>query len=889
MPFTNINFKGEFRSYQKRVLDNSSSFLLDGKINIVAAPGSGKTILGLEIIRKLNSPCIIFSPTTTIRQQWGARFKESFLNSNLNVDDYVSYDLNDIKLITSITYQALYSAMNKIAINEEEESVDYSNIDLFKLILEKNIKTICLDEAHHLQNEWQKALEKFVKALDKDIKIISLTATPPYDANPTEWERYVSLCGEIDEEIFVPELVKEKTLCPHQDYIIFNYPTKDEITAFKNHKINSFEAIYKMQNISFINKINSKIQALYEQNPEYVYSNFKYVISIFIYLNDAGIQINKKLFKSLTNSKTIPNMNLLYAERAYQFLLDDPYLLNEEEKQEILDILKQYSLIYRKKVRLDLSDSLKRSLITSAGKLNSISKIAVTEYSSLKDNLRMLILTDYIKKEEVKKIGTSTKIDNISVVSIFETLRRHMDNVNIGCLSGSLVILPQSLEKTLINQYKLTKEFNIIPLDNTNYGIYNFKGNNKIKVDIISQLFEDGLINILIGTQALLGEGWDSPCINSLIMASYVGSFMLSNQMRGRAIRTYKKDPNKTANIWHLATIEPAYVFENNILDKIYLKINEDKDYIHSYDYHTLSRRFDCFVGPNYETNEIESGIERITFIKPPYDKINFEVINDQMFNKAVNRESITTNWNDTLDVNAKTIIESQVPKDVKIPAFTFENMIILMVLTSLTSSLTAGLINILSAGLKTDLSWIALCCLTILSVLGFKYMSKYILFVCKHISPNKSFISISKAILNTFKDLDLIQDAATLKVDTDKFNLYTTISIKNATLHEQNIFNTAITELLTPIDNPKYLIIKQNTIGRCDYKYSFSCPSVFAKNRDNVKVFKENMKKSIGSMDVKYVYNEDGRELLYKCRKKSYISINANRVKKRQKVTKFE
>ena len=27
MPFTNINFKGEFRSYQKRVLDNSSSYI----------------------------------------------------------------------------------------------------------------------------------------------------------------------------------------------------------------------------------------------------------------------------------------------------------------------------------------------------------------------------------------------------------------------------------------------------------------------------------------------------------------------------------------------------------------------------------------------------------------------------------------------------------------------------------------------------------------------------------------------------------------------------------------------------------------------------------------------------------------------------------------------
>ena len=61
MAFKDILFKGTFRDYQQRVLDNSSRFLLDHKINIVAAPGSGKTILGLELIRRLNAPCLIFS------------------------------------------------------------------------------------------------------------------------------------------------------------------------------------------------------------------------------------------------------------------------------------------------------------------------------------------------------------------------------------------------------------------------------------------------------------------------------------------------------------------------------------------------------------------------------------------------------------------------------------------------------------------------------------------------------------------------------------------------------------------------------------------------------------------------------------------------------------
>ena len=39
-----IKFKYPWRPYQDRVLKESNKFLSDGKINIVAAPGSGKTI-----------------------------------------------------------------------------------------------------------------------------------------------------------------------------------------------------------------------------------------------------------------------------------------------------------------------------------------------------------------------------------------------------------------------------------------------------------------------------------------------------------------------------------------------------------------------------------------------------------------------------------------------------------------------------------------------------------------------------------------------------------------------------------------------------------------------------------------------------------------------------
>ena len=245
--FEGAAFRGTFRSYQQRILDNADKYLSDGRINVVAAPGSGKTVLGLELILRLAKPCIILSPTTTIRDQWGQRFIENFMPDGAEPSKYVSFDFNSCAKITSVTYQALYSAVEKVRCAEGEEQIDYSELDIFKAVRELGIGTICLDEAHHLQNEWQRALEKFLEELKGEVKIIALTATPPYDANAGEWKRYLSVCGEIDEEIFVPELVKQGTLCPHQDYVWFNYPSENEISEFDDYSERVKEALKELK------------------------------------------------------------------------------------------------------------------------------------------------------------------------------------------------------------------------------------------------------------------------------------------------------------------------------------------------------------------------------------------------------------------------------------------------------------------------------------------------------------------------------------------------------------------------------------------------------------------------------------------------------------------
>lgn len=98
-----LQFKGTWRSYQARVLEKANQYLKDGRIHIVAAPGSGKTTLGIELVRRMSAPALILAPTVTIRQQWKTRIEEGFLNSGINIDDIVSQDLKKPSLITIAT------------------------------------------------------------------------------------------------------------------------------------------------------------------------------------------------------------------------------------------------------------------------------------------------------------------------------------------------------------------------------------------------------------------------------------------------------------------------------------------------------------------------------------------------------------------------------------------------------------------------------------------------------------------------------------------------------------------------------------------------------------------------------------------------------------------
>lgn len=877
--FEGVKFNGTFRSYQQHILNNADAYLKDGRINIVAAPGSGKTILGLELICRLGERALILSPTTTIRNQWGKRFKENFAGEAGNV----SYDLRNPADITSVTYQALCSAVKQKT--DEEDGSDYAGFDIFSVMRENGIRTICLDEAHHLQNEWQKALEAFVRLLE-GVKLISLTATPPYDASPADWERYVKLCGEIDEEIFVPELVKQGTLCPHQDYIYFNFPTREETRQFDEYRRRVSEALKELYAGNYVRLGYSR---LLERREDYnfLYENVKGAIAFLMLCEEADVKADRRILKSLALRKPY----LITAERledGVNFLVN--VLLTEDERADCLKLFKVRELYERGYVSLDLNEQLKRRLLSSVGKLKSIREITACESKNLGRQLRLLVLTDYIKKESVSLIGTEKEFDSVSVVSVYETVRRL--GVSSGALSGSLIILPRSCSVPL-EQYGA--KFRMADTADRQVCVFSFEGDNKEKVDYVSRLFEEGYINVLVGTKSLLGEGWDAPFVNTLILASFVGSFVLSNQMRGRAIRTYSGDSQKTANIWHLVTVERPQLTARTFRERRLHKWQGEPDISQSYDFKMLSRRFECFAAPDYETGEIRSGIGRIATIRPPFDEEGIARINRDMIDRSSRREELYKTWRDGLDgTEAKLNTVSEIPnRDLVRGPFIFFNLLTATFIFALMQVVLATAINSLTRVLiyyEATSLWdvIAMIVLFTLAVLLMANLINLIFFrLLVWFSPTGTIKKFGGCILKTMQELSLISKDARLAV-TSKDGVFVCAELVNASVHDQNLFHNAIKDMFSPIRNPRYICIPV-VLGINSYRRAMACPEILGTKKEYAEKLTQNLKSMTGKLCVIYTRTESGRRLILKCRRRSYISRNYAMIHNSRQISRFE
>jgi len=882
-----IQFSLNWRSYQARVLEELNEHLDDNHLHIVAAPGSGKTVLGLEVVRRLNTPTLILAPTVAIRDQWIDRFVQLFCPAHLRKPDWISRNIARPGFLTVSTYQGLYSACT--GGREEEEKAEDTDLEetpaagktghrgshaaarkLTTALKQAQVRTIVVDEAHHLRSEWWKCLMD-VKTVLANPTVIALTATPPYDVNAAEWQRYNELCGPVDAEISVPELVWKGDLCPHQDCLYLSTPTDDEHARMRDfrHRVAGL-CRYLLAHDEFQDAIAShpavvapttRLESLFDDPP------YHYALAIF--LKRTGRIVPKEFLRVLgMRSRQLPRFTLEWLEILLSgclFTHTADFAAHGELFERIRRDVRHIGALEGKSVALRTTRTAVRLLCSSLSKLDSIEQIVRLESGTLAEGLRMVILTDFIRLADLPAHpGDEPPIRRIGVIPIFERIRRAgLPAVKLGILSGGIVVVPTASLGVLAD---LAGGMDIPAeaLRTTNcrhddrYSTVELAGPHADQlVTLVTRLFNQGGITVLVGTKSLLGEGWDAPAVNSLVLASFVGSYMLSNQMRGRAIRTQRGNPDKTANIWHPVCIETHMPDPGQ-------------------DMAMLARRFKAFEGVSVDEPGITSGIERLGLELGPLSREQLRHINEQMAARALDRAVLRRRWHEAFAVAEQgRLAEEVLALDVGVPRdFVLRNTIKAVLLQGAAVAATVWTHLMQAAapdrGPGGRYAFLILGVIAILSLFAALPFFIKALYVWVRFGPVAgSMRQIARSLLTAMVRTGLVKSdprGMRLHVSHTKRG-HVRCSLEGAARYETSLFTDALTELLGPIENPRYILRRVGRPAFLRRRDHHAVPSVLGRKKELAEVFLAMWKRHVGPADLIYTRGEDGRAQLLAAR----------------------
>lgn len=865
-----MQFNGRWRDYQQRVLDELDALISDKRLHVVAAPGSGKTVLGLEIVRRLGRGALILSPTRTIRDQWSVRLEEMFLAEGID-DEALSTQLSELGEITSITYQALHA-------HWKGDDEGFGN--LIERLKARGPTTIVLDEAHHLRREWWSALQALVAALP-DEHIVALTATPPYDAPFAEWARYEAMCGPIDLEIGIPELVRNGDLCPHQDHIVFSNPGADALDLLNRRRARIAEIQGKLRTdpeLIYAIEMHPWLRDS-EDHVEQILEAPELLSAMLVLLASAGRQLPKACLTLLgVEQEEVPVPSPFWTEVLLESLLirfPEQFPLSPGKAANLRSLMHECGLIEAGHVRLRESRSIFTLMSGNLGKLDSIVEIAREEARNLGEKLRLVVLSDHIRAGEISRTGKEEyEPSKLGVVPIFEMLRRAgLSGQRLAILTGSLIVLPNQVVSRLRDLCGAADNLRFSSVGGwPEHLILICEGEiAQRQVQLITQLFCEGELTILVGTQSLLGEGWDAPPINSLVLASNSAAFMLSNQMRGRAIRIDCQEPDKVANIWHLATVEPSAFARNDYSENFNWGALNDDDEASS-DLDLLNRRFKAFEGiSNCGSLRIEAGLSRLGIFGGP------ESSNTRAYELARDRSAIADAWSRSLGNASPRAHVREIASPNYAPRGLAWYDTIRWLGASALSAAAFGAANQLTHIPSTaNLAGLAMVIAGAATVSSLPFLVRASWLTLRNGSLEGSVEQVARAIVESYWQSGLLDENeyrnATIDVHKDASGVCD-VFIAGVTRASEHMLVQGMAEVLGPIQNPRYLLVRRSRLGpfrRTDYH---AVPTALGSKKEFANNFHREWKAKIGSSRLLFTRSAEGRRWLLQARARSFAA----------------
>lgn len=672
--FSPLAFHGSWRQYQQHALAAFDQGVQAGarRTYIVAPPGAGKTLLGMEMLRRLGSRALVLVPNSALQGQW-LRAARDFGAP----DGFAA--AHESAPVSCLTYQALCQlddpalALGEVAgqrwaaeraratglsvaqvqaematwtgaaaerrkrelaritaaLKREIARAEHGSVQLGDLLAVgvrqriaalrgAGVTTVVLDECHHLASMWGYVIRAVLSELG-DVHVIGLTATPPDVLTAQEDELMSALLGQVDFTVPVPALVRERFLAPYQELAWLIRPLDSETAWLAEHDLRFTELVTALHSADdgvqslpgwVIARVRERRASparttsatgttgatgaagatgtadavglggapdavdaaeswagFQRRHPALARAGARYLAS-------GGGELPAEIPRGegYREPPALDDWLVLLEDYALRCLAASSSPRASVKYDQISATLRDLGFtLTRQGIRRGGSD-VDRLLMSSGAKSLALADVIACEFAARGERLRALVLTD--AEVVAAADGALAQVLRPQAGSAPQAVRAIAGDPRISALRPLLVsgrglrcseadadVLLAAIRVQFAEQADpaLAGDWRAEP-DSDELARLTATGSAwqpRLWVSCATAVLAAGVTRALVGTRALLGEGWDAPCVNCLVDLTAATTATSVTQMRGRALRLDPADPGKIASNWDIVCAAP--------------------------------------------------------------------------------------------------------------------------------------------------------------------------------------------------------------------------------------------------------------------------------------------------------------------------------------------
>ncbi|WP_246491271.1 DEAD/DEAH box helicase family protein [Actinomadura alba] len=570
-PMDTARWPGELRPYQEKALGELDAGWAGGRRRawVVLPPGAGKTLVGLEAARRLGRKAVVFVPNTAIQNQWAEHWRRFGGTAG------TSRDLGTD--VSVLTYQSL-AVFDADAETDEEghergllRRLHDNGHELIAALRAAGPVTLVLDECHHLLDVWGRLLAEVLERLP-DALVIGLTATPPGSLTPEEARLVDTLFGVPILGASVPALVRQGYLAPFTELAWLTTPTpvEDAYIAGEAERFTELTTDLLKPDFAttgFLTWLDLRLVKPETSSGEPVAwdtiaKGEPLIAAAALRFHHAGLldlPDGARLREEHRHAPSAEDWVALLNDYVKSCLLPSEDPLDAEAVAAVKRALPAVGYQLTRRGIRSARSPVDRVLARSAAKTHGAVEIISAEAGSLGERLRCLVLCDHERAGATLPARLRDVLDAEagSAWLMLENLVADPRTrpLNPLLVTGRTVAAAEDTARDLVEA--VASAHPGLTVEPAGRGIARITGpwTSRTWVGAVTSYFEEGRCQVLVGTRALLGEGWDAHGVNALIDLTTSTTPTSVVQTRGRAVRLDPAWPDKAANTWTVVCV----------------------------------------------------------------------------------------------------------------------------------------------------------------------------------------------------------------------------------------------------------------------------------------------------------------------------------------------